>query len=428
MKEILALTVKDLRLLLRDKAGFFFTFFFPLIIAVFFGTIFSGSDHPYSVPVTLVDEDGSGESKAFLDSLAAAPIMQATIGTRQQAVQSVRLGRSTAYIIVKPGFGEASKHAFWGPPPSVELGIDPARRADAAMLEGVLMELGSKRFERVFTDQAMGRANLEDARQYLRASTGLPPALRSDLGGLFDALDHFYSAMPESSGAAGAKGSVAPSLQPIEIARTEVSVRRAGPANAYAITFPQGIVWGFIGVTAAFGISIITERTGGTLLRLQVAPLSRGQILAGKALATFLTAVALAVGLFALAFVVFHVRPGSFAKLGLAIGSSGVAFVGLMMLLSVLGRTEQSASGIGWAVLLVFSMLGGGMVPYLFMPAWMRTLSNVSPVKWSILAMEGAVWRGFSASEMLLPCGILVAVGVVLFSVGVRVFAWSSQG
>ena len=36
------LAVKDLRILLRDKAGFFFTFIYPVLIAVFMGVIFSG--------------------------------------------------------------------------------------------------------------------------------------------------------------------------------------------------------------------------------------------------------------------------------------------------------------------------------------------------------------------------------------------------
>ena len=43
MREIVALVAKDLTLLLRDRGGFFFTFIFPLVFAVFFGTIFSGS-------------------------------------------------------------------------------------------------------------------------------------------------------------------------------------------------------------------------------------------------------------------------------------------------------------------------------------------------------------------------------------------------
>lgn len=60
------------------------------------------------------------------------------------------------------------------------------------------------------------------------------------------------------------------------------------------------------------------------------------------------------------------------------------------------------------------------MIPQFLMPGWMRVIGNLSPVKWTILAMEGAVWRGFSPGEMLLPCAILVTFGAVCFAVGVR--------
>ncbi len=39
---IVALAKKDLLLLVRDKAGLFFALGFPLVMAVFFGTIFGG--------------------------------------------------------------------------------------------------------------------------------------------------------------------------------------------------------------------------------------------------------------------------------------------------------------------------------------------------------------------------------------------------
>ena len=41
MNSIVALAIKDLRLLFRDKVGFFFTCFFPLLYCIFFGVIFS---------------------------------------------------------------------------------------------------------------------------------------------------------------------------------------------------------------------------------------------------------------------------------------------------------------------------------------------------------------------------------------------------
>jgi len=35
-----------------------------------------------------------------------------------------------------------------------------------------------------------------------------------------------------------------------------------------------------------------------------------------------------------------------------------------------------------------------------------------------IYAMEGGVWRGLSPTEMLVPCGILIAIGMACFSTG----------
>jgi ABC-2 type transport system permease protein len=316
---------------------------------------------------------------------------------------------------------------FWGPPPTVEVGIDPARRADAAMVEGILMKYASERLQTFFSDPDAQRSNIENARESIMTSTGMPPGYRADLERFLNELDRFLgqgSAEGEGRSLTSTQGSGG--FQPLAVERVDVArIRRRGPTNAYAISFPQGVIWGIIAVAAGFGISIVTERTRGTLLRLQIAPVSRMQILAGKATACFISSAGMAVGLFIIARLVFGLVPGSVPLLAFAIVSSSIGFVGIMMLLSVLGKTEQAAGGIGWAVLIVMSMLGGGMIPLLAMPSWMRSISHVSPVKWCILAMEGAVWRQFSVAEMLQPCGILIAVGVVCFLIGVRAFNWT---
>jgi ABC-2 type transport system permease protein len=71
----------------------------------------------------------------------------------------------------------------------------------------------------------------------------------------------------------------------------------------------------------------------------------------------------------------------------------------------------------------VMSMLGGGMFPLFLMPPWMQTVSNVSPVKWGILALEGGIWRGFTLSEMARPCAVLLAVGAAGFAAGTAILA-----
>jgi ABC-2 type transport system permease protein len=62
------------------------------------------------------------------------------------------------------------------------------------------------------------------------------------------------------------------------------------------------------------------------------------------------------------------------------------------------------------------------------MPDWMQRVSDVSPVKWAILALEGAIWRGFGAAEMALPVGVLLAIGGVSLVLGLKLFRVSQQG
>ena len=91
-----------------------------------------------------------------------------------------------------------------------------------------------------------------------------------------------------------------------------------------------------------------------------------------------------------------------------------------MMLIASLGKTEQTASGAAWAIMMPLSMIGGAMVPQFVMPAWMQSMSVISPIRWSLLAIEGGIWRQFTLSEMVLPCTILISIGIACFVVGTR--------
>jgi len=67
-------------------------------------------------------------------------------------------------------------------------------------------------------------------------------------------------------------------------------------------------------------------------------------------------------------------------------------------------------------------MTGGGMIPLFILPGWLIKVSHFSPVKWAILSIEGALWRQFSFFELVLPLSMLLAIGILTFSVGVLIF------
>ncbi len=200
----------------------------------------------------------------------------------------------------------------------------------------------------------------------------------------------------------------------------EVTARRVGkPTSGYEISFPQSITWGIFGCVSAFAMSLVQERTLGTYLRLRVAPVSKAEVLGGKGLACFVACCLVSIFLLAFGRLVFGVRVLDPWKLAAAIAASSLCFVGFMMFASVLGRTERAVAGSVWALIMPMAMLGGSMVPQIAMPQWMIKAGSVSPVKWTIQAFDGAIWSGLSWEAMGLACGVLLAMGAVMYAAGV---------
>lgn len=414
MKSILALAGKDLRLLVRVKSGLFFTFVWPVIVAILFGFVFSGqSSSSRTLRVVVVDEDNSDASRAFVSTLESSGDFTVDRSTRAEAESMVRRAQRAAFVVLKQGFGVASERMFYGSPRQIEIGIDPARQAEASMIEGLLTKHAMSDMQKLFSDPKGSRKMVGSALADL-GSAGNTSAT-APLSRFLGELDTFLGTPAAGAGGMGAQG-----WKPVEITKSAVVREQRGPANGFEVTFPQGVMWGIIGCVMSFAIGLVSERVHGTFVRLQMAPLTRTTILAGKALACFTAITLLQIMLFAVGAAFFGIRPSSLPLLGLACASASIGFVGFMMMVAGLGRTEQAASGAGWAMLMPMTMFGGGMMPQFIMPSWMQMVGNLSPVKWAILGIEGAVWRNFTFTEMLLPCGILLAFGAVCFSVGVR--------
>jgi len=429
MAAVWALAAKDIRLLLRDRAGFFFTFFFPLIMALFFGVIFlggGGGGGNARLPIVLVDEDRTEGSAAFRATLVgAADLDVLEAATRAEAFEMVRTNAKgrTAYVVLPSGFGASRAQIFSGSGTTLVLGVDPSRKAEAGMIEGVLTRYAFEGFQEAFSDPGAMREQARNSIRALESDTTIAPESRALLGSFLSSVETFSSGLEERNSAApgGAESTERGAWTPIRIEKSEVRIESRGPRSPFAISFPQGIVWALIGCSMSFVLSIVTERARGTLIRLRAAPISSAHILAGKALACFLTASVVSATLLAI-MTMLGVRATSAALLAAAVLSSSFCFVGLMMAFAAVSRTEAAASGLGWAAMLVMAMIGGGMVPLFAMPAFMQRVSVVSPMRWTVLALEGAIWRGYSAADLALPCGILLAIGAAAFAFGAAAF------
>ena len=423
---IMAVIRKDLLLLMRDKMNLFFTLVFPIMIGLLFGSMFSSGGQEMRLNIAVVDQDHSSSSETFVRNL------KGTEGINVQEIESVdqgrdlvRHGKKTAVIVLPKGYGSSTTGMFSGDPPRIEGFVDPSQQATQGLLIGRLTELAFRGMVNRFTDPAMAKDFTRQTRESIQKTDGLNLLQKAALSTLLNSVDSVTDANNTGTASNDNQDSAAGTFVPIKIdlqsVATESSEKFKGLKSSFQLSFPSAISWALLGAVSAFAASFVAERTQGTYIRLVTSPLSPFAVLIGKCGACFITSIVASVLLILV--MSFRGLPGNVPLLAIAIVSASLGFTGLMSLIAVLVRSEEGASGMARGALIMLAMIGGGSMPLAFMPQWMVQASSISPFKWAILAVEGAVWRGFSLQEMFLPCGILIGIGAITFASAWLIFS-----
>lgn len=127
IRAVAILAGKDFALLWRDRPALFWTFVFPVLVAVVIGAMFGGAPAPALVPVQVLDQGDAGRAR-MLDEL---PGIQAVRAENEQAGEAaVRAGRAAALVVLRPGG-------------AVELRGDLARRGEVELLRALVAGMGA---------------------------------------------------------------------------------------------------------------------------------------------------------------------------------------------------------------------------------------------------------------------------------------------
>ena len=166
MMAILALAQKDLRLLLRDKGDVFFTFVFPMILAIFFGFVFGGGGGTSKIDLALVVESDARIAAGIAADLESDASFQVTrFDTRDAAIDSVRAGKSTAAVILPIAMQDGIDGLFSGTGIPMDAIVDPSHRAEAGLIQGKLNELAFRQLPKLFADGAQMAKLFDGARK-----------------------------------------------------------------------------------------------------------------------------------------------------------------------------------------------------------------------------------------------------------------------
>ena len=205
-----------------------------------------------------------------------------------------------------------------------------------------------------------------------------------------------------------------------------VNAQPAGQRAAIPTGFDQAVpgilvMFTMLVLLTSGGLLLLAEREAGVLRRLASAPLSRGEIVAGKWLGRMLLATAQVAFAMAVGTLFFGMDWGpalplvAFILLGWA---AVCASAGL--LIGSLGRSQAEVAGAGMMATMLLAALGGAWWPLEVTPDWMQALQKAVPSGWTMDALHRLVLFG-DGGAVVLPH--LVALAVTTIALG-ALAAW----
>ncbi len=430
MKQALAIVGHELRLFLSDRRSVVVGIVTPILLATFFGFLFSGAGNrdTAKIPVLVSDADGSEVSRAVVTGLAADPLLSVTPAAEVAAREAVRKGKAAAAVLLPRGFGDGSVRAFFGAAktPEITLLVDPSRATEAGLVRGLLSEKVFREASREAFGGAGGKRVLDESLGALEADPSPPTPERESLKQLLRDVTRWQGAAkagPDAGAAAKGPGAAVP----FTLKEEPVTARQGVTYNSYAHSFAGMGIQFLLFVALDFGIAFLLERQGGLWKRLRAAPLSRSSLLLGKTLAGSLVGLISVGATFAFGIVVLGIRiQGSVAGFLLLLLASALMASAFGLLLAALGRTPGATRGLAILAILLLVMLGGGWVPAFVFPAWLQKVTLVLPTRWAIDGLDAVTWRGAGFAAGALPAAAVLLGYTALFLLVARLrFRWT---
>ncbi|MEV6603463.1 ABC transporter permease [Kutzneria sp. NPDC051319] len=167
-------------------------------------------------------------------------------------------------------------------------------------------------------------------------------------------------------------------------------------------------------VSIFYGIQIIWERDAGVLSKLMVTPTPRAALIAGKAFAAGIRAIAQAVVVLVLSAVLgvtLTVNPLKLLGVLVVVVLGSAFFCCLSITIAGIVMSRERLMGIGQAITMPLFFASNALYPVDLMPGWLQVLNHVNPLSYEVDALRGLL-LGTSAN-LALDFGVLVATAVL---------------
>jgi ABC-2 type transport system permease protein len=197
--------------------------------------------------------------------------------------------------------------------------------------------------------------------------------------------------------------------------------------NAAQQSVPAWLVFSMYFIVMPISLIFHTEKNNGTLSRMRSINIKSRYLIAGKIVSYYIISMVqvasmLCVGRFLVPLlggdtIQFGSSPAGLLLIASCVGVNSISY-GLFI--SALSKNTQMAGSLGSILIIIFSAIGGIMIPKFVMPAVMQNLSILSPLSWGLEGFLDIMLRNGTVTDILPVCSLLlVTSGIMLAGTGI---------
>jgi len=400
----LRIAFKDLTIAFRDRTGLLLMLAAPVVLTFGMALVsgrLSGSSGPAlaNIPVVIVNLDtgdiGNSLAEAFSSEELAALLDPQTAADAASGRALVDGNKAAAAVIIPAGFSGA---VTAGKSPSdaerIEVYANPEREVSAQVVTAIV--------ESFVQQVELGRISGQVAVEQMIGAGIITPAQAQETGLAVGER----AAKKTDSGA------------PVRLVSNEESTAEEVEFDPMAYFAPSMAIFFLMFTVSLGGKSLLEEKSTGTLARLSSAPIREAEILGGKMLGIYLTALAQMAILIVINAVLFRVAFGDPFALAALVAALAAAATGWGILLAALASTPGQVTSVGSAMMLTFGVLGGNFVAVSGMPEWFRLIGKITPNAWGLDGFV-ALGMGDGLPQIVGILAGLLIMALVLFLVSV---------
>lgn len=401
MHKLWASTYKELLLLTRDLGGIAILFIMPLLLLIVITSVQDSTFKTISdikIPVLLVDNDKGEVSKNIIENLSESnsfEILQRA--SEEEAKEAVFAGKYQLAIVIPENLSA-----------SLQKKVDQN-------VEGILSKFGLEEDSLTVVEEI----SQKEVRLYFDPATqvSFKSSVKNGIDKMISKIEtqSIYKAFQTELGEED--------TEPIFDTENFIAFREILPTknnkeiipNSAQHNVPAWTLFAIFFIIVPLSINLVKEKNQGTFVRLRTNPVSYATVLGGKTivylgvcLIQFTLMLLVGIYLFPTMGLPGIDVSGKLMMLYIVALFSGLAAIGLGLLLGTIAKTQEQSAPFGAILVVILAALGGVWVPVFVMPKMMQQISKISPMNWGLEAFYDVFLRNVGFVKILPEISLLL--------------------